>query len=114
MDNQFAEVDKAVAAIHEDYQKFCFTSARWFTLSEDQRQRALKRFQSILPVQKYVNLTQNITSSTSFTSQHSEGDENGSEEPPNRQHKDNLIAVLAIPQYIADTIWQRAVDLLAG
>ena len=52
VDNLFAEVDKAVAGIgdytiHEDYQKFCFTSARWFTLSEDQRQRALKRFQSI-------------------------------------------------------------------
>ena len=49
VDNQFAEVDKAVAgigdyAMHEDYKKFCFTSARWFTLSEDQRQRALKRF----------------------------------------------------------------------
>ena len=117
VDNQFAEVDKAVAgigdyAMHEDYKKFCFTSARWFTLSEDQRQRALKRFQSILPAQKDVTLTQNIASSTSFTSQHSEGDENGSEEPPNRQHKDNLIAVLAIPQYIADTIWQRALALL--
>ena len=61
------------------FMKFCFTSARWFTLSEDQRQRALKHFQPILPVQKDVTLTQNITSSTSFTSQHSEGDENGSE-----------------------------------
>lgn len=47
VDNQFGEVDKVVAgigdyAMHEDYEKFCFTSARWFALSQDQRQRALK------------------------------------------------------------------------
>ena len=117
VENQFAEVDKAVAgigdyAIHEDYKKFCFTSAKWFTLSEDQRQRALKRFQSVQPAQNNATLTENITSSTSFTSKHSQGDEIDRDEHPNREHKDNLIAVLAIPQYIADTIWQRAIDLL--
>ena len=117
VENQFAEVDKAVAgigdyAIHEDYKKFCFTSAKWFTLSEDQRQRALKRFQSVQPAQNNATLTENITSSTSFTSKHSQGDEIDRDEHPNREQKDNLIAVLAIPQYIADTIWQRAIDLL--
>ena len=43
VDNQFAEVAKSVAEIgdykvHGDYIKFCFTSAKWFILSEDQRQ----------------------------------------------------------------------------
>ena len=40
VDNQFAEVDKVVAGIGDyevcgDYKKFCFASAKWFTLSED-------------------------------------------------------------------------------
>jgi len=54
VDNQFAEIDRAVAGIgdykvHEDYKKFSFTSAKWFSMLE---QRALKRFQSVLPANK--------------------------------------------------------------
>ena len=82
MENQFAEVDKAIAGkgdctVYEDYKKFCFTLAKWLTLSEDQRQRALKRFQSIPSAQNNVTLIHNITSSTSFTSKHNRGDEIG-------------------------------------
>jgi len=43
VDNQFAEVDRAVAGIGDyegskDFPKFSFTSASWFSMSEDQRQ----------------------------------------------------------------------------
>ena len=53
VDNQFAEVDRAVAGLGEyevskDYPKFCINPAKWFTMSENQRQRVLKHFQCIL------------------------------------------------------------------
>ena len=41
VDSQFAEIDRAVSGMG-DYKKFSFASAEWFSLSEDQKQRALK------------------------------------------------------------------------
>ena len=129
MDNQFAEIDKAVAGIgdyevHDDYKKICFTSAKWFTISEDQRQRALKRFQSALTTQRENIITQKdggTASSMSFATQYTQGDKNQysrgdennyEERSSDNQAKDNLIAELSIPRYIADTVWQCAIELL--
>jgi len=105
VDNQFAEIDRAVAGIgdykvHEDYKKFSFTSAKWFSMSEDQRQRALKRFQSVLPANKDNSLL-DVDMGESSHSSNASG-----------TLQDNPLAVLGISRYIADTVWQRATALL--
>ena len=91
VDSQFAEIDGAVAGMG-DYKKFSFASAKWFSLSEDQKQRALKRFQSVLPANKDVPDPDAFSSSAGNSM--------------SAFVEDNPLAALGIPRYIADTIWQ--------
>jgi len=72
--------------VHED---FSFTSAKWFSVSEDQRHKVLKWFQSALP-----------DSSLTWTGDHC------NDRPATLLH--NPLAVLGIPRYITDTVWQWA------
>ena len=125
VDNQFAEVDRAVAGIGDyevskDCPKFRFTSASWFSMSEDQRQRILMRFQSLLPsvsLQKEHHSPKDTSPFSQATVQ-SQDTGSTSQEPSklstdaDGQEDANLIAGLAIPQYIADTIWKHATSLL--
>jgi len=113
VDNQFAKIDRAVAGIGDyqvskDFPKFCFTSASWFSMSEDQRQRILKRFQSVLPSLKEhrpPNDSNHITNSTSFIRQaiaqcqdtESTNQASLQSTMTNEQYDTNLIACLAIP-----------------
>ena len=74
VDNQFAEVDRAVAGlgeykVSEEYSKFCINPAKWFTMSEDQRQRVLKHFQSILPLNFPTEDDPGVSNSTSINEQ---------------------------------------------
>ena len=115
VDNQFAEVDRAVAGlgeykVSEEYPKFCINPAKWFTMSEDQRQRVLKRFQSILPLNFPTEDYPHVSNSTSINeqSQDSGSASNSSHSDVNTQSDANLLIGLAIPPYIADTIWKHA------
>jgi len=69
-------------------------------MSEDQWQRALKRFQSVLPANKDNSLPDVDMDESSHNSNAS------------ATLQDNPLAVLGISRYIADTVWQRATALL--
>ena len=139
VDNQFAEVDRAVAGIGDyevskDCPKFCFSSASWFSMSEDQKQRILMHVQFLLPsvsLQKehhspkestlsFIQSQTGPESASPFSQATVQSQDTGptSQEPSklstdaDRQEDANLIAGLAIPQYIADTIWKHATSLL--
>jgi len=66
-----SQVDRAVAGmgdyqVHTDYKRFSYSTAYWFSMTEDQRQIALKKFQSAILIHF---LQDDDTTSTVFSSQ---------------------------------------------
>ena len=119
VDNQFAEVDRAVAGmgdyeVSKEYPKFRIASAKWFTMSQDQRQRVLKRFQSVLPLNYSTEGNPHMSDPTSIDEETSQSQDSGSTSHSSHiivndtQSDANLLAGLGIPPYIANTIWKHA------
>ena len=89
-------------------------SAKWFTMSQDQRQRVLKRFQSVLPLNYSTEGNPHMSDPTSIDEETSQSQDSGSTSHSSHiivndtQSDANLLAGLGIPPYIADTIWKHA------
>ena len=119
VDDQFAEVDRAVAGmgdyeVSNEYPKFRVTSAKWFTMTQDQRQRVLKRFQSVLPLNHSSEGNSHNSDSASIDEETLQSQDSGSTSHSSHvivndtQSDANIVARLTIPPYIADTIWKHA------
>ena len=104
---QFSEVDRAIAGVGEyevakEYPNFHYSAARWCAMSEEQRKRVLKRFQSSDPVAFPAD-----SSSQADISSLSHGDS-----ASNNPSLSNPLAGLGIPDYVAGLIWTEAKALL--